>query len=258
MLVHVWLTDTTAAGRETNAAAWRRVATATGTTAGGNVPARLVLDRPILLLPGHSYGVGVQHDGNASHYVGGAAVHANADLTMTPVSAAYIPNGPFSVAPQYVPRQWIGTIHYLKQSQWPQAAVTFFGPGCAGTLGVPGLAPAPQSRPLLGTTLRLDATNLPVGAGIMMLGLGNTASPFGPLPLDLTPLGMPGCAGRVSPDAQTFLFGAGGTAQFALTLPLNPVLAGTLFYDQVLVLDPGVNAFGATMSDATASLIGAF
>lgn len=259
MEMEFWLTDGTALGKENMPGEWRHVASGSCITPGGGQPAPVILDRPILLLPGHSYGVGVYHKGNSANYVNLTAPIVGADLTLTPVGASYVPNGPFVVTTLFAPRQWIGEIHYLKEGQFPQAGVTWFGPGCPGSFGVtPNLAPVGTSRPLLGTTTTLQVDNLANNAGIMMLGLSNTFSPFGPLPVDLSLFGMPGCTGRVSPDANSLVLGAGGIGTFSLTLPMNPVLAGTRFFNQVLVLDAGFNAFGAVVSDAVANLTGSF
>ncbi|MCA8953446.1 MAG: PKD domain-containing protein [Planctomycetes bacterium] len=258
MDIEIFLTDGSAVGKETTPEAWRRVATATGITPGGNQPARVVLDRPILLLPGRSYGVGVYHNGNAAYYFNASTPLSNADLMLTPVAAAYVPNGPFTVTPQFAPRQWVGEIHYNKESMWPQGVVTFFAPGCAGSQPVAQLAATGTSRPQLGTSTTLQVDNLPVNAGILMIGVSDTISPFGPLPLPLGPFGMPGCTAYASPDANVLMLGAGGSAQFTLALPNNPTFAGIHYYMQTLVLDPGVNAQGAVVSDAIALLTGTF
>ncbi len=258
MAIEVFLTDGSALGKETNPDAWRRVATATGITPGANVPARVVLDRPILLLPGRSYGVGIYHNGNSAYYLNASAPISNADLTLTPVAAAWVPNGPFTVAPQFAPRQWVGELHYLRENSFPQGSITFYAPGCAGSLGVPTLQPVGTSRPQLGTTTTVELDNMPTNVGFLMIGLSNTTSPFGPLPLSLASLGAPGCTGHASPDANVILIGTGGIAQHAISLPNNGTFAGVNFYVQALVLDPGTNALGAVVSDALALLTGSF
>jgi hypothetical protein len=87
----VYLTESTYQGKLTSPAAWRKVATATGRTPAIGAPARLVLDRPILLLPGRSYGVGLHHRNNASHYINLQVPIGNADLTLTPGAVAFSP-----------------------------------------------------------------------------------------------------------------------------------------------------------------------
>lgn len=130
-----------------------------------------------------------------------------------------------------------------------------FGPGCPGTLGVPGnvglVAPA------AGQSMVANFTGLPFDLGVVLVGFSNTvATGFGPLPIDLGVLGAPGCFGRVSPDQSYFVVGSGGTAQLNLAIPDDPaVFVGFDFFTQALVFD-NVNAFGFTLSDAAVARIG--
>ena len=89
-----------------------------------------------------------------------------------------------------------------------------------------------------------------------MVGLSNTTSGFGPLPLNLTSFGAPGCHGRVSPDATWFLLGAGGSAGFNFPIPNQAILLGFTFYTQALVFDSSLNALGASTSDAAVAVVG--
>ena len=74
--------------------------------------------------------------------------------------------------------------------------------------------------------------------------------------MDLTFLGMPGCALRVSLDAIEGVVGSGNQAQYALTIPARPELVGLQLFQQAIVLDPGVNAFGAVLSAASRAVVG--
>lgn len=100
----------------------------------------------------------------------------------------------------------------------------------------------------------MTLNNLPQSLAIMMTGFSNTTSPFGPLPLDLTAFGAPGCAARVSPDVTTFLIGAGNSATWNFAVP--NAFSGIVLYNQALVLDTGFNALGGVMSDASAMQFG--
>jgi hypothetical protein len=119
---------------------------------------------------------------------------------------------------------------------------------------VPRLVPA--NRPVLGQTLQVGITNLPVSAAFMLMGFSNTTSVLGPLPINLGVFGAPGCNVRVSNDAVAFLLGAGNTANWSLFVPNNPALACIVFYNQALSVDPGFNVLGAAASDAAVGVTG--
>lgn len=252
MNIKVWLTEGSASGKQSIASEWREVANGTGFSAGGNQPSVMRLDRPIVLLPGRTHGIAIQYlDAQAYYNSPGNTTLSGPDFQVNfwGVNTA---TTPFTGAATV--RQWNGTLYYTKEGTWPVGSINYFGPGCAGSLGVPGLVPVGQSRPKLGTTTSVGITNLPLSACFMILGFSNTMSSFGPLPLSLTGFGMPGCTARVSADATSFLGGAGNSATFSLFLPNNPVLSGGRFYLQALSLDPLANGFGATMSDASVAL----
>lgn len=131
-----------------------------------------------------------------------------------------------------------------------------FGPGCSGTLGVPGNVAG--TWPNLGQTLTAHITNLPTDAAFFLFGWSNTVSGFGPLPLDLTGFGAPGCFGRVSADSVVLILGAPNShlATFSLPIPNNVVYLGTTFYTQGLSLNAAANALGLVPSDAARVVVG--
>lgn len=136
-----------------------------------------------------------------------------------------------------------------------QASYSLFGAGCAGTAGVP--TNSSSLPPHLGTTATITFANLPNPAlAIAIVGLSNTISGFGPLPLHLAGFGAPGCYARVSADATTFLIGAAGAASFQLSTPNLPALIGVTYHTQGLALDPANNALGVSMSDAATAVVG--
>jgi len=132
------------------------------------------------------------------------------------------------------------------------------GAGCAGSQGVPRLAPAGSQRAILGTSLRLVVSGGVTGGAVFALGFSNANWNGNPLPLSLASFGMPGCQLHTSIDLSSFAAGVAGTAQLVVSLPNDPGLVGVRFFAQALVPQPGVNAFGAVMSNAVAEVVGAF
>lgn len=236
-----------------NAAAWRLVASGTGAWAGGNagspVPVTMTLNRPVYLPPG-TYGMAIHAIGTGLAFRTGVATSANADLSITAGSSK---TAPF-VAAQTASRSWSGIVHYDTLQTGGSAGFGYFAAGCAGTLGIAGQAFT--GLPQIGGTLNVTVTRLPLSATAYLLGFSRTASSFGPLPLDTTSFGMPGCLGRVSPDTVLFANGAANQAPLLFGVPLNPLLVGMRLYGQPLALDPGFNQLGATLGDSWAMLVG--
>jgi hypothetical protein len=135
------------------------------------------------------------------------------------------------------------------------ASYTTFASGCPGSLGVPTLTPL--ALPVLGQMVMVQIDHLPMDLALLFTGLSNETSPFGPLPIDLGALGMPGCTANVSPDVTTAVAGGGSSATWSFVVPSSPPLFGLRLYQQALVLDPNSgNPLGAVMSDAAALILG--
>jgi PKD repeat protein len=254
--VDVYVTPGTYVGADGTPAVWRLAGTATGTTSATNTPSIAALPSPVYLSPG-SYGVAIRYNGVAPAYTNGTGAnqsYSNGDLTLTLGASRATTAGPFNGGATITPRVWNGTLFYDALSGAATAGYGFFGAGCAGSLGIANLVNT--SRPQVGTTLTVNLNHLPLSVAIMMVGFSKTTSGFGPLPLDLTPLGAPGCSGRVSPDVTLFLAGAANAATWNLTVPNVPAFIGQLLYNQALVLDPGFNTLGAVVSDAAGLMIG--
>lgn len=249
---NLFLTPDTYLGKEQNAAAWRQVAAlaGVGTGSGAAAPRVRVAVSPPLYLPPGRFGLFVQVVGGGPQYTQGSMVVATGDVTLT-LGASQ--STAFSSNP--VPdRIWNGALHYSHCGVGGEAGYQFFGPGCAGALGVPGNVAT--TRPRLGQTLSVDLNRLPVNATFMILGFSRTSSVFGPLPLDLGPFGAPGCLARISPDAALLVLGTGNTATWNLPIPNAAALLCVQFLTQGLALDPAANALGAVVSDAAAGIIG--
>lgn len=108
------------------------------------------------------------------------------------------------------------------------------------------LAHSSSARPVLGTTISLNTTNVPASAalGATLLGLAEI-NPG----LDLTPLGMPGCFQYVGADATQIWFPAGGAGSLTWALPTSAAFAGVEVKTQSAALVPGINATGAITSN---------
>lgn len=137
---------------------------------------------------------------------------------------------------------------YYDDISLDQATFEVIGTGCAGTMAAPNFSvilPAVSGQPFIE-----QINNLPLNACVHVFGFGNQTSLLGPLPLELTGFGAPGCTLRVSPDSTIFLVGSANSAVFALNLPAG--LQGLKFYVQAAALDPAANSLGLTVSPMAA------
>lgn len=129
------------------------------------------------------------------------------------------------------------------------------GTGCPGLFGMPQIAAA--APPRLGSVYSVALSNLAPSAVFagMVVGLDVT-SPTVPLPLNLTPFGMPNCTLYVRPDVTLFLPVLGGTATSSLSIPSLPALVGTNLYQQGMSLDAGANAAGIAWTSTQSAVVG--
>ncbi len=143
------------------------------------------------------------------------------------------------------------------QDASPIATYAEFGSGCAGSLGVPLIAAAPNARPALGATFDVVVSNLPFGIAAMATGLsGSTTSAGFPLPFDLSVIGMSGCSQFVDALVLDLVSASGSTATWSWPIPNDGSLFGYRFFNQAFVLDPAANAFGFTASNAGIGALG--
>lgn len=129
------------------------------------------------------------------------------------------------------------------------------GVGCPGLFGMPQIAAS--SQPRLGGTYLVSLTGLAPSAAFagMVVGL-DVASTSVPLPLNLTPFGMPNCTLYVRPDVTLFLPVVGGVATSSLAIPTLPALVGTNLYQQGMSLDPAANAAGIAWTLTQSAVVG--
>lgn len=250
LVFDVFVTPNTFVGNTGNLAAWHQIATVNTTGALTAADLELLTFNPPLYLPAGNWGMHVRCLTTSAQYgtISGATTYSNPDLTLTLGSVGVL--GSTAIAN----RLWNGSFVYSTCATGGEAGYGYLGAGCAGSLGVSRLTNA--NRPVLGQTLQVTASNLPVSGMFLIFGFSNTTSVFGPLPLDLSPFGAPGCFARVSSDAANFIAGAGNSATWNFTLPNNPRLLCGKFYNQALAIDPGFNTLGASISDAAVGVIG--
>ena len=138
----------------------------------------------------------------------------------------------------------------LRHSNSAEHAST--SPGCPGSNGVP--AARTDTLPWIGDTFAVQFESVPIGAAVgVILGLSNSLLPGGvPLPLDLGPIGMPGCL--LANSNEDLLLAPGG--RWTMTIPNSLNLIGAVFFDQAIVLERSANAFGAILSDGSRGVIG--
>ncbi|MGE3173499.1 MAG: hypothetical protein AB7O97_12815 [Planctomycetota bacterium] len=156
--------------------------------------------------------------------------------------------------------------HYLYGSGALTASYTPFGAGCAGGTvvigGRPGVLPPAQlsavqgSLPVRGTTFGVRVGGVGSSPLVLLgLGLSNTQSGGQPLPLDLGPVGMPGCPLLIDPIELLPTVLAGGDAEWTLRVPLDPLLAGLVFHQQAWVIDPTAAGGIGSVSNAATGVV---
>lgn len=263
--VDVYVTDGSYLGKEATPGAWRLVASGSGVSAGGALtpsnPYPVALNNNFHL-PAGNYGMVVflSRPGggtmNVSYTNAPQGPFVGPDVTLFPnpgTAPGRVSTALFTGA-GIVNRCWNGSLHYSTLNNGNLGGYGFFGPGCAGSLGISRLTPG--AMPTLGSTLNVSINNLPLSAAIMLTGFSRTASAFGPLPLNAAAFGAPGCTLRSSTEISLFVLGTGNTANWALTIPSAAGLVGLQLYNQAAVIDPGFNAAGVVLSDAAGMFIG--
>lgn len=133
--------------------------------------------------------------------------------------------------------------------------------GCLGANGVPTLtarstnttSTGTRVRPRIGTTWSMDVTNLPPSSLVI-----NVTGLSTPPPLDLGPLGAPGCFVGVSIDLTSIAIAtAAGTTRVALFIPGNPQFVGSTLHWQTASFSPAHNALGVATSNVLTGVVNA-
>lgn len=104
---------------------------------------------------------------------------------------------------------------------------------------------AASARPVIGTTISLDTSNID-GSSI----IGANLLGFVPVTIPLGGQGAPGCAQYLQPLATRLFFIGGPTASSNFQVPNDPFLLGLFVSSQSATLTPTANPLGALFSNA--------
>lgn len=137
-----------------------------------------------------------------------------------------------------------------------QATSEPYGQGCPGSAGLPELITEAWRQPHLGDPFLVQGNGLPPGLALMILGFRDDQWAGQPLPLSLASVGMPGCDALLEPFEVLGALPVGGRASWSLFVPNDPALLAVTFYQQALVFDAAVNAFGATVTNGLRNRVG--
>lgn len=132
------------------------------------------------------------------------------------------------------------------------ATASAFGVACLGKSTLPTLEAF--SLPWLGDTVALHYLPAYGRPAFAIFGASRATWNGLPLPLDLAPLGMPGCA--LATSAEIVMPYPTPAPLLQLPIPADPRLVGATLYAQTWIDDPGANLRGATTTNALALRIG--
>lgn len=247
--VNIYQTDDTHVGKTGDALLWRLVGTATVNSLGTGERTFCQFSPPIYL-PAGDFGICMEHIGASPSYtnLGGTQVYGNADLTMTAGTSQSEPVfDPASAT--FSPRIANVALHFSTSQTTGVAGYGFLAPGCAGSLGI--VATRALSQPVVGGTLDIEISGLPIDLGVLALGLQQRVPPT-----DLASVGLPGCFFYASGELPATIMGTGNTANYSLQLPSSTSIIGVQVFTQPVSVDPGFNPASLTVGDAAVALIG--
>ena len=130
------------------------------------------------------------------------------------------------------------------------------GAGCPGSNGTP--VHSASGLVQIGSQVNYRLVNTPPSAlCVVGFGFDNVDWEGNALPYNMAPLGAPGCLLRIDPNVTANVGAtAAGVVNVPLLFPENTSLIGVQLWSQFLVLDPPVNAWGVTLSNAVRTTIG--
>lgn len=134
------------------------------------------------------------------------------------------------------------------------ATTVSLGGGCNSSGGSNSLT---ANQPWAGSSWQATGTGLPASAFVVFVnGFSQVAIPLA----NVLPQGVTGCSLLASADFVELVIVSGGVAQGAVTLPNTPLLAGAMFYSQMVSLevDQQLNFVAVTSTNALELTIGSF
>ena len=122
---------------------------------------------------------------------------------------------------------------------------------CAGNFA--GMALTSSARPILGTTIQLNTTNLYAGSpfGLTVLSLTQALPP-----VNLAQYGMPGCFAHVVGGVNQLWFAPGASVAVPFVIPNDPGLASLSIVGQSFAYSPPLTPLGLVASNGLVLLLG--
>ncbi|MAE75431.1 MAG: hypothetical protein CMJ85_01020 [Planctomycetes bacterium] len=175
---------------------------------------------------------------------------------------------PTNAAPYYFPDAIQGNVDVRSLSSpgpaayWGTVSAAPFGLCiCFGYQGKASNIPVlgNTGQPVINTSFDVTLTSAQSTPGVALLIMGFSKTKWGPipLPLDLTPIGAPGCGLLVSYDAAFgVVVNASHEARFSYFIPNVPALYGFSWHNQYMVFDPTANTLGVVFTNGGTAKIG--
>lgn len=256
--VELYLNLTPWMGHETNPSAWILYGSGTLTVRTPHQHSPAVFATPVSL-PVGTWGIAFKVDMTTTGPNPGP-LHPMLDPA-TPQPAMFTDPAMTITNLQFQRESWTATL--ASPSHWQNlefhynrtpgfANWTSFGSGCPAA-AAPVLAL--DQRPVVGSTVTFETSNIAAGTVLNFWLFGFSASPFG---LDLTPFGMPGCNLylQLGTTVTNVSVVQNGLASVPLPIPLNTSFAGIVLFGQAAPGTTGVNAAGFVASNAVCVAIG--
>jgi hypothetical protein len=248
--IDVYITPNTYLNNDLNPRLWVQVATGTGNALGRDQ--KTPIDTSDFFLAPGKYGIYLIYTNPSNAAVGPAYTdgttsnrqYQNADVQLDLGIAHSTPWG----GSRFDPRVWNGTIYYDKDNVGAHGR---YGYGCTGSNNqVPVLDLG--SEPRIGSSVSFDVTDLlvvPASSGFLFLGAPK-------LFVDLSIVGMPGCALHVNPIFTLGFANLNGVARFNAAIPNQASLIGGIAHLQAASLDPSLNSLGMSVSNGLSVRLG--
>ncbi len=172
------------------------------------------------------------------------------DLVADPGEHNNLLAGTPTAATQVLQQQLETQLAAVRTDGWVEG----YGAGCPGSAGTPTLRA--QTMPRIGDWLYLQVENAALQTTFAFVAYGDSRSQIGgiPLPVELTPLGMPGCV--LLQNYQSAIAVSSATGYGREWIVASPALLGREFFAQAVVGEPGANPAGLIGSRGLRCVIG--